>query len=273
MRWIGGGDARKIARAQEYTGVLDGGWGHPQRCARDVPGALQVELFEGGGGAGEVGGVHFGVVAGEDEAGGAAGEGGEDGLFDAFGGAGAGAFFGGDVDVDAGPDVFSCAHAGDGAGGFLVDVVGGEAGGFDGIVGGFLGVVEEVVVHVEGLGFGEVAEDVLGHAVDETGHAFAGTVVVEDGLDEVGEFGDFGIVHLGAVEGAEGDGVPEVGADGEGGFDGFDEFVDGGLEFEAAAGPEGFPGEEFGEVEEEAEEGDEVGPSVGRWFKRRPCWT
>ena len=52
--------------------------------------------------------------------------------------------------------------------------------------------------------------------------------------------------------------MPEVGADGEGGFDGFDEFVDAGLEFEAAAGPEGFPGEEFGEVEEEAEEGDEV---------------
>ncbi|MGC1782325.1 MAG: hypothetical protein WA708_07395 [Acidobacteriaceae bacterium] len=61
-------------------------------------------MLEGVAGALEVGELHPGIFAGEDDAVGIAVEGGEDGIADAVGRALAVGGLGGDVDVDAGPE-------------------------------------------------------------------------------------------------------------------------------------------------------------------------
>ena len=118
--------------------------------------------------------------------------------------------------------------------------------------------VHHAVFEVEHLLPAEVAEDILGEAVDERGHALAGGIVVERRLQEVGELGVGVVVLLGAVDGVEGDVLPDVVADRDAGADGLGVGGKLALHLAHAVGPEGLPDEQLGMAQQDAPELDVV---------------
>ncbi len=120
----------------------------------------------------------------------------------------------GDVDVESGIDRnIGAGGVVEGAFDFACDVVGGEAGGGDLVVRGFL-VVKHLVDHLEDVRTWEIAENGLADAVDEGDDAAAADAVVEYRLDEIGILSHIGKVAFRAVKGAKGAVMPDVEANG-----------------------------------------------------------
>ena len=176
---------------------------------------------DGAAGGGQIVEPHFGIFSGEDHTVGVTLKGADSGLVGVVGRGFSAVNAGWYVDVDSRENTAFAFYAGYRALGFAEYIVGGEAGCGEVFDGGFIGVVEEVVVHLHELAGRDVAEDGLANVVDEIDVAFTAAVVIYYHLEEVGEFGQLRIVTGGAIEGVEGVGVFYVEADLEVVADGF----------------------------------------------------
>src|SRR5450432_3088085 len=223
------------------------------------PGLREAELFDGLACAFQVGRSHLRPFARKDYAIGTGAKRCQDGIARATGRGFRGGAGGGDVDIDAGPELGRRARKRRArTGGLAVDVVGGEAGLRQAGQRLLQLVVHHAVVEVEQFLRRHVAIDGLADGADVAGHALTAAVVIHHHFQKVGVLPKLRKILLGAVNRAEGIVMPDVPAYADGGLDRFHFGVDGGIGFAQAVGPEHFPGEHLGVTQHDAPEGDVV---------------